>query len=583
MIQHFDKLQTPLRCVNVYPLLQDQQRRFVDGGWPLIAVRSLWDLWEDSRFLRPEQRIALNAVEPFDEWEEFALFASHYFLLVATKPSEPNINHGYIGPYQRQLIEYSTEEDALRAVGKLRLSLTLRYQDNPNGRGRRRFGAVMKTATRIVGHHGGLGTQTRLNSTDVYMDGEMNNVTWNNPPVSVAARMCHTITQLNKEDYLLAGGRTSPGNALADCWLRRSQSWERVDDLPLPRYRHCATQVSIGNGGSSILVSGGKNSVGTVLADYVIWRTGSGWQTVRVTGDAPRPRFGATMIAINRTSGILVGGMTEDGVILSECWRWFIENHDKVITIIFQDQSQPRLLFPGSDCFMARFGASLEQSPLGLLYIGGVSDQGLIPRKYEVVVVRPGTCTIPAPEAGLCEATQFERVDLVCDGPRPLLVGHMVATAGAEKLLILGGGAVCFSFGTYWNLGIWTLQNGIDLSGTSWHLCDIVEVVPPTRPVVSAAIPPSGNGDSHPSVPHLTTIGRVRVASPRAFEAIVTEAYPVVMEGLDIGSCTKTWTIDYLSETVGASRQVCLECICDDVDDQANANRSLCTKLPQII
>ncbi|KAI9873545.1 MAG: tRNA methyltransferase ppm2 [Pleopsidium flavum] len=556
MIQHFDKLQTPLRCINKYPLLQDQQRRFVEAGWPSVAVRSLWDLWEDSQFLRSEERTALNSIEPFDEWEEFALFASHYFLLVATKSSEPNTSCGYIGPDQKPPVVYSIEEDAHRAVPRLQPSITLRYQDNPKGRGRRRFGAVMKSAENTVGYHGGLGTQTRLKTTDVYTDGEIHDFTWNSPPVSIAARMCHTITQLTRNDCLLVGGRTSPENALADCWLRRRQSWERVDDLPLGRYRHCATKVSNGNGSWGVLVGGGKDSVGTVLADYVLWRNEFGWQTVQVTRTAPRPRFGASMIAVDRLSGILLGGMTEDGVILSESWRWIIEDQDQNVKITFQDQSQPRVLSHVSECFQARFGASLEWSSLGLLYIGGVSDRGLIPWEYDIVAVGSGTCKVFAPEPGLYEASQFQRVDLACEGPRPLLVGHMVAIANGGELLVLGGGAVCFSFGTFWNLGTWTLQDSRDLLGTSWHLCNTVEVVPPLGPVVSATLQPAGNGHSHPSIPVLTPVGRARLTSPRAFEAIVTEAYPITMEGLDIGSCTKAWTIEYLKETVGAGRQV---------------------------
>lgn len=34
--------------------------------------------------LEPRQRIKLNEVEPWDEWEDFALFATHYFCLIAT-------------------------------------------------------------------------------------------------------------------------------------------------------------------------------------------------------------------------------------------------------------------------------------------------------------------------------------------------------------------------------------------------------------------------------------------------------------------------------------------------------------------
>lgn len=507
-----------------------------------------------------EERVALNEVEPFDEWEEFALFASHYFLLVATKHLDANSTYGYIGPDQRHLDVRPVVHDTLDVVQKPQAFLTFRYVENPRERGRRRFGAAVQTAAKLVGHHGGLGPQTRLNSTDVYTDGEIDDLIWNSPPVSIAARMCHTITPLNNEDCLLVGGRTSPGNALADCWVRRSQSWERIDDLPSPRYRHCAALVSLEKEDPSVLICGGKNSAGTVLEDYLIWRSEYGWQTVQVNGVAPKPRFGASVITGIETSGVLVGGMTEDGIILSECWHWFIENHSGIITISFHNPWQSNAGPSGSDCLMARFGASLLWSSVGLLYIGGISRRGLTPQEYEVMLVYPEIRTKSASQTERRRANHFEKVDLVFDGPRPLLVGHTVANVEAGELLILGGGAVCFSFGTYWNLGTWTVHTSSDLSRPPWHLREAAEAVPSLRSTVPDECQLNGDVDSNPSVPHLTAIDRVRVASARAFAAIVMEGRPTVLEGLNIGSCTKVWDVDYLRKRVGASRQVCSKC-----------------------
>src|ERR1700743_2248319 len=66
--------------------------RFVSAGWPETALEmhSLWELWAEPTFLSPEQRRVLEAIEPFDEWEEFALFASHYFLLLAERKGDTN-------------------------------------------------------------------------------------------------------------------------------------------------------------------------------------------------------------------------------------------------------------------------------------------------------------------------------------------------------------------------------------------------------------------------------------------------------------------------------------------------------------
>ena len=55
-------------------------------------------------------------------------------------------------------------------------------------------------------------------------------------------------------------------------------------------------------------------------------------------------------------------------------------------------------------------------------------------------------------------------------GPRPLLAGHITCVAYPSQVLILGGGAVCFAFGTFWNEGTWLLKRwdmGLD---NSWAM-----------------------------------------------------------------------------------------------------------------
>ncbi|KAL8968926.1 MAG: hypothetical protein Q9183_002244 [Haloplaca sp. 2 TL-2023] len=85
MLQHFQNLNTPLHSVEKYPLVTDQESRFLHAGYHSACVRTLWDLWQDPSVVPPSTRRNLNQIEPFDEWEEFALFCSHYFVLEALK------------------------------------------------------------------------------------------------------------------------------------------------------------------------------------------------------------------------------------------------------------------------------------------------------------------------------------------------------------------------------------------------------------------------------------------------------------------------------------------------------------------
>ncbi|RYP57123.1 hypothetical protein DL769_009673 [Monosporascus sp. CRB-8-3] len=83
MLRHFEKLKTPLKSVSTYPDLEAQRNRFYRLGWAYTDVESLWQAWSNNQWLSPDERKMLDRIEPFDEWEEFALFASHYCILIA--------------------------------------------------------------------------------------------------------------------------------------------------------------------------------------------------------------------------------------------------------------------------------------------------------------------------------------------------------------------------------------------------------------------------------------------------------------------------------------------------------------------
>lgn len=54
----------------------------------------------------------------------------------------------------------------------------------------------------------------------------------------------------------------------------------------------------------------------------------------------------------------------------------------------------------------------------------------------------------------------------------------------------------------------------------------------------------------------LRSVRRVRLESQIAFDEVVALGQPVILEGLDIGSCTRNWSLDYLSRQIGGERKV---------------------------
>lgn len=335
MLSHFDKLSTPLKSVKSYKTLQDQKHRFLSRGWTGVNIWSLWQAWGDGTFLSAEDRRRLDEVEPFDEWEEFALFASHYCL----------VNAGNYPSFGAQDTLYETDADVIQykptwgglweswenvsdLQDNTQIYRNLNYSGNPGTKGQRRFGAAIHMQTRMgyryVANTMGLGPSSRLTSCDIY--GLEDN---NDMPQFIDrgphSRMCHTITDLGEAGQLLAGGRTSPANPLKDCWIynKFANRWERTYDLPFPVYRHSVVRIC---NSSLALLIGGKTGPSTVSSACLLFDPNKGWIELKVEGDNFEPVFGATFVvgclSSSRQYGFIAGGMTSDNVIPDQIMEW---------------------------------------------------------------------------------------------------------------------------------------------------------------------------------------------------------------------------------------------------------------------
>jgi len=163
MMAHFDKLQTPLQSVQKYPTTRHQEERFINSGWSTVSARNLWDLWSSPEFLSSSERMALDHVESFDEWEEFAVFGYHYFLLVAKNNKETKPSSSFTPAKSSEERERVAEPISAKAV----------YSESHKLNGCRRFAGCLplrglNTHTDVIGNFGGLGPSTRVNSYDVF-------------------------------------------------------------------------------------------------------------------------------------------------------------------------------------------------------------------------------------------------------------------------------------------------------------------------------------------------------------------------------------------------------------------------------
>ncbi|KAK8086153.1 leucine carboxyl methyltransferase 2 [Apiospora phragmitis] len=494
MVRHFNKLRTPIKSVNKYPTLRTQQERFNRLGWVHVDAQSLWGAWSNDMYLTAEERLKLDKIEPFDEWEEFAIFVSHYCIVSAhTRP-------GVLPPCRNLTVE-GERDNSIPS-----LEVTTTYTESGKAC-QRRFGAPMKiqdqSGRELLGNACGLGNVTRLRSIDVFTS-HPQDASIDVLSVGPLSRMCHTMVNLGIYGQLLAGGRASPSSAFRDCWRfdATTRSWHKTADLPIPLYRHSATRL----GRSSLaLVVGGKSDATSLFKGCLLYQPDAGWTECNVSGVDYVPVFGAILISypdpITPDSengepttgfhGLLIGGLLEDGTIAKQAlyWRLSLRGTDKpelrfdIVSSIDDNGHTPNDGKWPVDSTLYRFGASAAMCDNGnLLLIGGIIEGRVIPKDEELLLLSVRNSQIriyatgPIIQPGAASQTAI---------PRPALLGISVCETAGGDLVIMSGGATCYSFGTYWNQGTYSLRYSMpelspspqDSALTPWRFQKSVEFI----------------------------------------------------------------------------------------------------------
>ncbi|KAK3053671.1 tRNA methyltransferase ppm2 [Extremus antarcticus] len=618
MLAHFQKLRTPLHTIGT---MEEMKQRFVNAGWPenALEMHSLWELWAEPTFISPEQRRMLDAIEPFDEWEEFALFASHYFLLLVERKADQDYTHRA----HRMSLAATRASVIPSPVDDSDPEYRLYVQEFKGSQVPRRFGALIPPASRgqdgdAIGLHGGLGTQERLDDCDTYSWFETAQVI-DGPPLRTGI-MCHTITRLGgTNNCMVVGGRTSPDKAIADCWLRQDSVWQKVQSLPEARYRHCAVPVRLPTEprpAHTLLVYGGRTGDGHVLDEWLLWAGEQGWTNLRVVGDHPCARFGAAMITDHKESisGVIIGGMTSAGRVMNDFWHW---NLQPDMSITCQNVSARAISFLKHNAsILGRFGAQLVRTEQGILLVGGIAGGRMLTRADEILNMR-------------------SLRPFTVKNARPLFIGASVQDVDGG-LLLLGGGATCFSFGTYWSKSCFLSTTSRPQEDMAWQL--ISSKQPEVRKTLMGASPQldlprgadnrasvfsyhsahsnfspsSASGDRMsvmPRMPSPSAVARASAYYPSASPSIVVEtpptpvvnghgfglprplsvpkvqlagnnnfmkyldaAQPVMISGLSFGTCTQYWTNEYLKEAIGVDRKVVVHASQHETMDFQNKN-----------
>ncbi len=489
-----------------------------------------------------------------DYREEFALFGSHYCLLVAQTGPNPLITEQQRGS-RRASVDSMASDFSTRTVSPHRKDtqwFAYKYSADTEKEGRTHHGSAYKIPDQdALGLHGGVGLKGRSSTTSVYASSDSTLPYPTAPPQEIGARCCHTITSFGSklEQNLLVGGRASPSAPMKDCWFQISGRWERVDDLPEPRFRHRAAAVVLPHDQYGVVVYGGKTSATKIALDTLLWDRQNGWQVLRNVKSDPMPRFGASFVRLGFNHGLLMGGMRQDGVVCQGLWKWrLIIRDNKVIGIRFK-ASTALDASAGIWPWLDRFGASYSVIRDELLLIGGVAKHGCIPREYEILSLVGSFSAFNDYEKEMVLRVVCVLPKIDPSVPRPFLIGHSTHYTAKSTTLIVGGGATCFSFGGYWNPGCWLLHDREAGPGSGWAMLkpEPLQALPPSQPQID---------NSSSSLTDSRFLEDAVVNTYQDFNPILGEGKPKLLRSLDFGPCLSLWTPSYLLSKIPSTKEI---------------------------
>lgn len=498
MLKHFNSLNTPLHSVKAYHTIEKQRQRFLDRGWQDVKSCNLFDIWQS---LPQEKRDFVESVEEFDEWEEFILFCQHYVVVRASnQPSQQPCS----------IVNDEKPAETQKPVFKVDLQKS-------NIICHRRFAAGTQVDNHTLMLHGGLDTN-RLNSSLIIKDQEASSQPRMYCSPEVSQRLCHTATTLPNGDILLVGGRFNPLRPLKDCWLYSAieDEWIQVDDLPEPRYRHSAFVLN----NDEVAVFGGMTTNVESNA-WLIWNRVRGWRVPNISiknSDVLTSRNSSALAWDSATgTGVLIGGMDQHHDIHNDAYKIELDS----------DSDSFKISLICTSPLLQRYGAqALFTKNHTVALVGGVSPHRMITEDDFIVEVD-------------VSSSRVQQIPI--KGPLPFLgVGFNLGKLD-DKIVLYGGGCVCFSFGSFWN-NVYVIQdeNNAAVNLIEKMSCQTIQAN-------------SSQGKKYPEALSETTNKDITKAQ---FERICNREIPFLFRNMNLGRCVEDWTWDYLGEKVGAERQM---------------------------
>lgn len=517
MLRHFNKLNTPLNSVLTYRKVSDQRDRYRSRGWNHVQASDLFQFWEKN--ITNEEKEFLNSVEAFDEWEEFILFCQHYVILYASNSNTPS------PLLNAKVVEFPD-------LKKTSVPHYISTKNSPPAH--KKFAAGCVFDDNSVLQNGGFTTKRTNNNIILSLD-ESQEFALEKEPFK--ERMCHELTKIGQNDFILTGGRLAPSAPLSDCWRLHNNNWSKLPDLPDPRCRHVSFSSSTG----AVYIFGG--SPVSASHPWLKFDASTGWVSLNQIGDQI-PCLMSPAVAFDRSKGegFIFGGMTSDYLINSHIYSFKFESDD----VVSEDITS---MIPASTAVsLQRYGAkAIYLTENTVMIAGGVSSHSLIPNDEAIVILN--TLTLEGESVPVSS-------QLGNDILFPLLSGFNLDII-ENNIVIYGGGAICFSFGAYWNdITVLSTEKVNDTAAKFTTLSKLPVILEKPKTIKSTKLKPRTVKKTK-----VKSVPRISIDTLKDYNDFLKNVYskgtPVVFEKVDLGSSVSKW-IDpqYLIKSVGGDRKI---------------------------
>ncbi|NXA22972.1 TYW4 protein, partial [Ibidorhyncha struthersii] len=441
MQQHFSQLNSALNSLAQYPDCEAQQRRFFEKGWTECSVMDMNDFFTCCTPEDEQQRV--QALEPFDEYEEWHLKCSHYFVLTASKGMEPSWT---------PLLSNMTvpcHDGPVRISGSITAAVCATHSEIS---GLRRYGhRSVLIKPNVILTTGGFGEEDghhcRMRNFHVLIKHagywKAGYVKKENPHKRWDERLYHTVSCLSNSLALVVGGRTSPSSAgLGMLWMKFPETCNasEPDDITVElvslqpaaepaalRWRHSTTEV-IFKGEKYLFLYGGRSATEPVLGDWYFLHAQELCCTV-IPVEGPVPESRHSHSACSWKGGVLIaGGLgAAEQPLGSIFFLRELEHGFQWQTI----ETHPSLI--------PRYSHTAHVHDGKLLLVGGVWFRSSSVPSVTVIDLITGVC--------LDYTINVEHLEW------PLMLHNhsSVFLPNEKELLLIGGGGNCFSFGTHLN------------------------------------------------------------------------------------------------------------------------------------